>query len=103
MWEWINKYSSFFFVLALGAFVVWDLISYFRGLVICFDFLAFCNDNQGFVSAILALCSVWVAIIALFISIRTSRKQNKIQIDLQARQLKLDTFQLRYECWESFE
>lgn len=65
--------------------------------------ISWCNENQGFVSALLALSSVFVAIIALFISIKTSKKQNKIQIDLQARQLKLDTFQLRYECWESFE
>ncbi len=61
--------------------------------------ISWCNENQGFVSALLALSSVLVAIIALFISIKTSKKQNKIQIDLQARQLRLDSYNLRYECW----
>lgn len=40
----------------------------------------YCNANQGFMSALLALFSVLVSIIAICISISVTRKQNRIAL-----------------------
>jgi len=44
------------------------------------ELVNYCNDNQGFMSAVLALFAVIVSIIAIWISISTTKKQNKIAL-----------------------
>lgn len=70
-------------------------------------FANWCNVNQGFLSAILASASLIISSVAIVISLVTSRKQRKDQIsiakrqeDLQKRQIKVDAYPYRIECWK---
>lgn len=85
------------------------------------DFWAWCNANEGVIAFWSVIASFLVSIIAVGLSLYTFRSQkvlqtknaqenarlqrelteqnNKLQAELQLRQIKLDSFQLRYECW----
>lgn len=95
MWERIKKYGSTAFLYALGAFVVLNLVIYFFGLLIYLDVLTFFDKTYNFFTALSGLASVFVAVVAIIISLKTSRQQKELQL----RQIKLDSFNLRYECW----
>lgn len=76
-----------------------SLLGCFAGIicVIFFKYIeiivSYCNSNQGFFSALLGF-------LAITISIVTFCRQKKFQIDLQLRQIKLDSFEFRLQCWE---
>lgn len=70
--------------------------------------IKWCNDNQGFISAILSVLSILLAFISLLISLKISQRQRKNdyelalrQEDLQKRQIKLDTYPYRVDCFET--
>ena len=72
------------------------------------SFIKWCNDNQGFVSALLSMLSILLACISLLASLYISRRQRKAdyelavrQEDLQKRQIKIDTYPYRVECFET--
>lgn len=72
------------------------------------SFINWCNDNEGFVSALLSMLSILLACISLLISLQISRRQRKNdhelalrQEDLQKRQIKLDTYPYRVDCFET--
>lgn len=48
-------------------------------------FIKFCNDNQGFVSALLSFFTVLTSLIAIAVSIQTSRLQYKKKLKLEYR------------------
>ena len=69
--------------------------------------IEWCNSNQGFVSAILATVSLLISSIAIVISFATARRQRTDQLliaqrqeDLQKRQIKVDAYPYRIECWK---
>jgi hypothetical protein len=71
-----------------------------------YAFIRWCNNNQGFVSALLAISSLLVSMVAIVISIVTAQKQRKDQLLIakrqevvQKRQIKVDSYPYRYECW----
>lgn len=49
------------------------------------EFIKWCNCNQGFLSAILTIISFILSVIAIWISISTAKRQNKIAL-LEKRQ-----------------
>ena len=51
--------------------------------------IEWCNINEGFASVIISAISVIIAIVAIFISFLTARKQNKIVL-----------FEKRFECYQ---
>lgn len=83
--------------------------------------IAWFNNNEGFVAFLGVIASFVVSVTAIVISVLTYRsqkkeqtknaqesaklqrelteQQNKFQAELQVRQIKLDSFNLRYECW----
>lgn len=83
--------------------------------------IAWFNNNEGFVAFLGVIASFVVSVTAIVISVLTYRsqkkeqtknaqesaklqrelteQQNKFQAELQIRQVKLDSFNLRYECW----
>lgn len=98
MWENIKKYCPIFFIYALGVFVILNLVIYFSGLLIYLDVLTFFDKTYSFFAAFSGLASVFVAIVAMIISLKTSRQQKELQL----RQIKLDSYNLRYKCWYAF-
>lgn len=44
------------------------------------EFIQWCNGNQGFLSAILTIISIFLSVIAICISISTTKRQNKIAL-----------------------
>lgn len=85
------------------------------------NFWAWCNANEGVIAFWSVIASFLVSMIAISLSVYTFRSQkilqtkniqenarlqrklteqnNKLQVDLKIRQIKLDSFNLRYECW----
>lgn len=69
-------------------------------------FIKWSNENQGFISALLAIFSLLVSVVAIIISIITAQKQRKDQLVIakrqeliQKRQIKVDSYPYRFECW----
>ena len=44
------------------------------------EFIKRCNNNQGFLSALLAIVSISLSVVAICISISTAKQQNKIAL-----------------------
>ena len=70
------------------------------------SFIQWSNENQGFISALLAIFSLLVSVVAIIISIITAQKQRKDQLVIakrqeliQKRQIKVDSYPYRFECW----
>lgn len=125
MWEVIKKYYPIVFICALGAFVVLNLVIYFAGVLIYFDFVEFCNDNEGFFSALLGFLAILISVFTYYnqkkeqtknaqenaklqreleeknanLQRELTEQNNKFQADLQLRQIKLDSYKIRLECW----
>lgn len=113
MWEKIKKYCPIVFICALGAFVVLNLVIYFAGVLIYFDFVEFCNDNEGFFSALLGFLAILISVLTYYnqkkeqiknaqenakLQRELTEQNNKFQADLEMRQIKLESFNLRLEC-----
>lgn len=49
------------------------------------EFIEFCNKNQGFVSALLSLFTIFISAIAIAVSIHTSKLPYKKKLSLQLR------------------
>lgn len=47
------------------------------------EFIEFCNDNQGFISAILSFFTILISIIAVFVSIHASKLPYKKKLKLE--------------------
>ncbi|MCR4718258.1 MAG: hypothetical protein K5768_01345 [Firmicutes bacterium] len=74
--------------------------------------IEWCNSNQGFLSAVLSILTVSVSLIVMWCSNRNAatilKKQQKQekeielrQEDMQRRQIKVDTYPYRLECWKT--
>lgn len=75
------------------------------------EVIQWCNDNEGFVSMLL---SAITALISLYVMYKSNDNSKKIsekqaeleknialrQEDMQRRQIKVDTYPYRAECWE---
>lgn len=71
-------------------------------------FINWCNNNQGFLAALSAITTFPVSIIAIIVSIivmiKTNKQDKQIELrqeDIQRRQLKVDTYPYRLECWKT--
>lgn len=73
------------------------LISLIVGEEVNTGFIAWFNNNEGVVAAFSGLASVFVASVAIWYSIRANKKQKELQIELQKRQIKLDSYNIKIE------
>jgi len=75
------------------------------------EFISWCNDNQGFLSLVLSVITVLISLYIMYKSNKTSKviakKQTEFekemslrQEDLQRRQIKVDTYPYRLDCWK---
>ena len=73
--------------------------------------IEWCNINQGFISAILSIVTVMITIYVMWRSNKNSRdilekqlnQDKEIELrqeDMQRRQLKVDSYPYRLECWK---
>lgn len=87
---------------------------YFAGVLIYFDFVEFCNDNEGFFSALLGFLAILISVLTYYnqkkeqtknaqenakLQRELTEQNNKFQADLQVRQIKVDSYKIRLECW----
>lgn len=61
------------------------------------NFIELCNQNEGFISLILATLSLIISAIAIYQSVLVAKRQEK----LQRRQAQIDSYTYLYECYES--
>lgn len=75
------------------------------------SFIEWCNNNQGFTSIILSVVTFGVTLYVMYKSNDNSKKISEKQAeleknialrqeDMQRRQIKVDTYPYRAECWE---
>lgn len=75
------------------------------------EVIQWCNDNEGFVSMLLSAITVLISLYVMYKSNDNSKKISEKQAeleknialrqeDMQRRQIKVDTYPYRLECWE---
>lgn len=70
------------------------------GLIFYIDYLNELTEKyKNFVTAFSGLSSVFVATVAIWYSVQANKKQREFQADLQLRQIKVDSYNLRINCW----
>lgn len=96
MWKQYKQviYDNWKVVLLIIILVVIILISF------NIDFLnELAEKYKNFVTAISGFASVFVACVAILYSMQANKKQREFQVDLQSRQIKVDSYNLRITCW----
>ncbi len=64
------------------------------------DFLnELAEKYKNFVTAFSGFASVFVACVAILYSMQANKKQREFQVDLQSKQIKVDSYNLRISCW----
>lgn len=99
MWERCKTISNFclsFVIVIIGILTILNLVVYLGGMIAYFFYNFFCEINLNSLMALSGIASAGAAIIAIIIAVQTKTQQK----DLQLRQMKLDKFEVLFECYD---
>lgn len=106
-----DKITNWLQWLFLGGIVGITCIFVYKNIKVI---ISYCNTNQGFFSALLGFLAILISVLTYYnqkkeqtknaqenakLQRELTEQNNKLQVDLQLRQIKLDSYNLRYECW----